>query len=72
MPNKKRSSTLTKGWSVRRLKDELTGDLSYEFTFPVGDGTMGSLELGNELPFRTMSERLKRRTTTLPRAGALR
>ena len=41
-------------WSVTPLKEELTGNLSYEFTFPVGDGTMGKMELGNQLSIKAM------------------
>ena len=61
---------LHKKWSVTPLKDELSGNLSYEFTFPVGDGTMGSLELGNELSAKAMCRRLARRTRLLPKPGA--
>jgi hypothetical protein len=48
------------------LKDELTGDLSFEFSFPVGDGTTGTLELGNELSPKQMVKQLGRRTKMLP------
>jgi hypothetical protein len=57
-------------WLVTPLKDELTGDLSYEFTFPVGDGTTGTLELGNELSPKQMVKQLGRRTKMLPQRGA--
>src|SRR5215212_3681463 len=66
----KGSMTKTEKWTARLLKDEVTGALSYEFTFPVGDGTVGSLELGNELSAKEMSRSLARQTTLLPKTGA--
>jgi hypothetical protein len=59
-------STSKDHWIVTPLKDERTGDLSYEFTFPVGDGTTGSREIGAGVSVRTMANNLARRTTTLP------
>ena len=66
----RKRAMLHKNWSVTPLKHELSGDLSYEFTFPVGDGTMGSLELGNELSAQAMCRSLARRTRLLPKRGA--
>jgi len=66
----RKQAMLRKDWSVIPLKDEVSGNLSYEFTFPVGDDTMGCLELGNELSTREMSRSLARRTTLLPKRGA--
>src|SRR5689334_3104414 len=57
---------MLKGWAVILLKDELTGQLSYEFTFPVGDGTKRSLELGTELSLSEMRRKLGRHTTSVP------
>jgi hypothetical protein len=56
-------------WFVTPLKDELTGDLSCEFKFPVGDGTTGTLELGNVLSPKQMVKQLSRRTRMLPRGA---
>ncbi|HEV2606193.1 MAG TPA: DUF927 domain-containing protein [Microvirga sp.] len=55
-------------WTVIRVKDELDGKLSFEFQFPVGDGTRGVLELGNELSIAEMVRKLRGHTEVLPRA----
>jgi hypothetical protein len=65
-------NTTNDEWTVTPLKDELTGALSFEFRFPVGDGTNGSLELRAELLVRTMASKLASRTRTLPKTKALR
>src|SRR5688500_12527520 len=59
-------NNLPQQWRVTLLKDEMTGALSYEFLFPVGDGTTGLLELPAELSPRAMARRIAGRTRMLP------
>lgn len=48
------------GWAMTRLKDTATGELSYELTFPTGEGSTKVLELPNSLTMPQMVAQVAR------------
>ena len=47
-------------WSVTTLKEELTGRLRNEVTFPVGDGTTGMRKFGAEVSAEAIVQGLRK------------
>src|SRR4051812_33082995 len=47
-------------WSVTALKEEATGRLRNEVTFPVGDGTRGMRRFGAEVPAQAIVTQLRK------------
>src|SRR3954468_8636759 len=53
-------------WSVTALKEEATGRLRNEVTFPVGDGTTGMQRFGAEVPAEAIVPQLRKYSNTVP------
>src|SRR5215207_7407660 len=52
-------------WSVTALKEEATGRLRNEVTFPVGDGTTGMRKFGAELSAKVIVQALRKYSSAI-------
>src|SRR3954452_10520408 len=59
-------------WSVTALKEEATGRLRNEVTFPVGDGTTGTRKFGAEVLAEAIVRQLRKHSNAITRDSAAR
>ena len=57
-------------WSVTALKEEATGRLRNEVTFPVGDGTTGMRKFGAEVPAEVIVRQLRKYSNAITNDAA--